>query len=508
MSTRSSTEGSNSSPNGEPAAHDVEKAQIGATAPANQELKGAEPELVDWDGPDDPENPQNWPARKKWLNVGVLAAITFFSPLASSVFAPGVPQAQNAFNNHDETLATLVVSIFLLGYVAGPLVLVPLADVFGRVTIYHAGNLGFIVFTIACAVSTNMNMLIGFRFLSGLVSSAPMTVGGGSIVDILPPQKRGFGIMVWNLPLVAGPVIGPVAGGFLTQDAGWRWLFWLVAISGGAAALLAVIFLRESNPAVLLKRKALRLQKETGNLKLRSKMDQGLTTKELLVRAVVRPTKLLFLSPVCSLFCLYNAFVYAIIYLFFTTFTFLFSVEYHFSEGMVGLTYIGSGIGMMSGMFVYGMTSDKLIQRLTKKYGAERPKPEYRLPLTIFGSPFIPAGLFLYGWTAEYRIHWAVPLLGTVLVGFGFTIILSSIANYMIDTFTIYAASAMAAITISRSVFAATFPLFALHMYDSLGWGWGNSLLGFIALAGCGIPPLFWFYGEALRTNPRFQVKL
>lgn len=351
-----------------------------------------------------------------------------------------------------------------------------------------------------------MNMLIGLRFLTGLVSCAPMTVGGGTVVDILPPQKRGLGIMVWNLPLVAGPIIGPVAGGFLVQAAGWRWLFWLVAISSGTAALAAAVVMRESNPSVILKRKTKRLQKETGNPNLRSKMDQGLTANQLLLRALVRPTKLLLLSPVCGLFCLYNAFVYALIYLFFTTFTFLFTRVYHFSEGMVGLSYIGMGIGMMSGMLFYGMTSDRLIQHLTKKYGLERPKPEFRLPLTIFGSPFIPVGLFIYGWTAQYHVHWAVPLFGTLLVGFGFTIVLSSIANYMIDTFTIYAASAMAAITISRSIFAATFPLFALHMYDTLDWGWGNSLLGFIAVAGCAIPPLFWFYGEALRLNPRFQV--
>ncbi|KAF1997756.1 major facilitator superfamily transporter [Amniculicola lignicola CBS 123094] len=506
MSLRSSSE-VDGPPSASTDARDAEKAQPGTNPLVEPTPKEKDADMVDWDGPNDPENPQNWSDKKKWMNVGTLALITFFSPLASSIFAPGVPQVQEEFKDYDETKATFVVSVFLLGYVAGPLLLVPLADVFGRVTIYHLGNLGFIIFTVACAVSTNMDMLIGFRFLAGLVSSAPMTVGGGSVVDILPPQKRGFGIMVWNLPLVAGPVVGPVVGGFLAQAAGWRWLFWLVAISGGAAALAAAVVLRESNPAVLLKRKAARLRKTTGNPNLRSKLDQGLTTQQLLARAVVRPSKLLFLSPVCGLFCLYNAFVYAIIYLFFTTFPFLFEGVYHFSEGMVGLSYIGTGIGFMAGMLTYGMTSDKLIQRLTKKYGVERPKPEYRLPLTIFASPFIPAGLFIYGWTAEHHVHWAVPMLGTVLVGFGFTMVLSSIANYMIDTFTIYAASAMGAITVSRSIFAATFPLFALHMYDALGYGWGNSLLGFIAVAGCGIPPLFWFYGERLRTNPRFQIK-
>lgn len=446
--------------------------------------------------------------KKKWANIGTLAAITFFSPLASSVFAPGVPQAQNEFNNYDENLATFVVSIFLFGYVAGPLLLVPLADIFGRVPVYHAGNIGFLIFNVACALSTNMQMLVAFRFLAGFVSCAPMTVGGGTIVDILPPVQRGFGIMIWSMPVVAGPVIGPVAGGFLTAAAGWRWLFWLLTISGGVATIAGMIVLRESHPAVLLQKKTKRLQKETGNLNLRSKLDQGLTTKGFFIRAITRSSKLLFLSPICGWTCLYNGFVYSILYLFFTTFTFLFSEVYHFSEGVIGLTFIGSGIGMMAGMLTYGFTSDKIIARLTQKHDLEKAKPEFRLPLAILAAPFIPAGLFLYGWSAEYHIHWVVPLLGTALNGFGFTILMSSIANYMMDTFTIHAASAMAAITVSRSIFGATFPLFALQMYGAMGWGWGNSLLGFIALAGCAIPPLFWFYGEGLRTNPRFQLKL
>lgn len=85
----------------------------------------------------------------------------------------------------------------------------------------------------------------------------------------------------------------------------------------------------------------------------------------------------MFLLLTCGLFSLYNAFVYAIIYLFFITFTFLFSKVYHFSEGMVGLSYVGSGISMIAGMFFYGFTSNRLIQHLTNKYSEERPKPEY-----------------------------------------------------------------------------------------------------------------------------------
>lgn len=499
--------------------------------PQAQGSKALEPlDVVDWAGPDDPSNPMNWSSKKKWANICVLAAINFFSPLISSMFAPGVPQVQKEFNSSDQTLATFVVSVFLLGYVAGPLVLVPLADIYGRVAVYHAGNLGFIIFNVACSVSTNMNMLIGFRFLAGLIGSAPMTVGGGTVADIMPHEQRGLAIMVWNLPVVAGPVIGPVIGGFLTQAAGWRWLFRLVVISSGVTAIVGVAVLRETNPAVLLKKKTNKLRKETGNPHLRSKLDMGLPKKEIFIRAIVRPSKLLFLSPICGLsgckshassslpfqsltanypmHTVYNAFVYAIMYLFFTTLTFVFEGEYGFGQGTVGLTYIGMGIGMFAGMILYGMTSDKIMKRLAAKHGLEQPKPEHRLPLVMFAAPFIPAGLFIYGWTVEYHVHWAVPLVGTLLVGFALTIIMSSIANYMIDTFNIYAGAAMGALAVSRSVFAGTFPLFALHMYDSLGWGWGNSLLAFIALAGCVIPPLFYVYGERLRTNPKRQVKL
>lgn len=386
--------------------------------------------------------------------------------------------------------------------------LVPLSDIYGRVPVYHLGNTGFIIFTVACAVSSNFSMLIGFRFLAGMLGAAPMTIGAGTIADIIPPQQRGTAITIWSLPVVLGPVIGPVAGGFLTQAEGWRWLFWLIAIASGVVAIAGVIVFRETNASVILQRKVKRLRKVTGNPNLRSKLDSSLTPRDLLTRAIVRPTKLLFLSPICGLMCLYNAFIYAILYLFIATFTFVFEDDYHFSEGTVGLVYIGMGIGMTIGMVLYGMTSDRIRQHLINASSDGQAKPEYRLPPTIFASPFIPVGLFIYGWTAQYHVHWAVPLFGTLLTGFGFTTIMASVANYLIDCYTIYAASAMAASTVSRSIFAATFPLFALHMYNALDLGWGNSLLAFISLAMCPIPALFYIYGGRLRTNPRFQLRL
>lgn len=225
---------------------------------------------------------------------------------------------------------------------------------------------------------------------------------------------------LWAMGALFGPILGPVCGGFLSAAYGWRWIFWVLAIAIAVVSFAALFTINETYAPVLLERKTQRLRKETGNANLRSKLEQNLTPKEVFIRAITRPTKLMFLSPICALMSLYMAVVYGILYLLFTTFTFVFREAYGFSESTVGLTYIGLGIGNFIGLAALGFSSDRILKRLTEKNGGKG-KPEYRLPPLIFGAPFIPAGLFIYGWTAQYAssVHWAVPLFGTLLVGIG-----------------------------------------------------------------------------------------
>ncbi|KAF2759379.1 MFS general substrate transporter [Pseudovirgaria hyperparasitica] len=466
-----------------------------------------DPNVVFWDEPidQDPNNPINWKEGWKWMNIAVLAICTLITPLASSMFAPGVPQIMREFNTSDPKLATFVVSVYILGFAFGPLLVAPLSEMYGRTVCYHSCNVLFVIFAIGCAVSNSYGMLVAFRFLMGCAGSAPLTIGGGTIADMMPPERRGSAMAIWALGPLLGPVIGPVAGGFLVEGAGWRWVFWLLAIVGGVFTVLAFLLLRESYAPVLIGRKVARLRKETGNMNLRSKLDNGLTSKELLKRALVRPTKMLFLSPIVFLLSLYMAVAYAILYLLFTTFTFVFERSYGFSPGNVGLTYIPIGIGMIIGLAVLGTLSDRHIKALIA-HGVTL-QPEHRLPylLTIPGGFCIPLGMFIYGWTAQYQVHWAVPLLGTIFVGIGLISCMMSINTYMIDAFTLHAASAMAANTVLRSLAGALLPLGGLQMYNALGLGWGNSLMGFIALALVPVPAVFKIYGPWLRN--RFWVE-
>ncbi|KAK1963933.1 major facilitator superfamily transporter [Colletotrichum sublineola] len=481
-----------------------------STAPANgvRVAEESDPNVVDWDGPDDPANPLNWSPLKKWANIVVLAVITFNVPLASTMFAPGVPQLIKDFNTHNESLATFVVSVYILGLAVGPLALAPMSELYGRAMIYHVGNVLFIIFTAGCALSTSMGMLIGFRFLSGLVGAGPITIGAGSIADLTTVQQRGTAMSIWSLGPLLGPSIGPIAGGFLAQAEGWRWIFWVLTITAGVITLMGFAVLRETNAPVLLKRKTRRLQKETGNMQLRSKLDSNLPPKELFLRSILRPSKLLVFSPVCLLLSIYGAFIYAMIYFMFSTFSFVFQEFYGFGQGTVGLVYIALGIGMMIGLMIQQATGNRIMTKMAERHHTGKPKPEYRLPVMILGGIFIPSGLFIYGWTAQAHIQWAVPLLGTLVVGIGVSIINISVNLYLVDAYTVYAASALAASTVLRSIFGATFPLFALQLFDNLGLGWGNSLLGFVALGMWPIPVFFIKYGEYLRTAPKFQIKL
>lgn len=391
--------------------------------------------------------------------------------------------------------------------VRGPLVLAPMSELYGRAIIYHVGNVLFILFTVGCALSTNMGMLIAFRFLAGLVGAGPITIGGGTIADLTTIQQRGTAMSIWSLGPLLGPSIGPIAGGFLAQAVSWRWIFWVLTIASGVITIIALGVLRETYPPTLLKRKTRRLQMETGNMKLRSRIDSNVAPKELFLRSILRPSKLLIFSPVCLLLSVYAAFLYAMLYFMFSTFSFVFEQNYGFREGIVGLVYIALGIGMMLGLMVQQAAGDRIVKNLSEKSNG-KPKPEYRLPIMMLAGFLIPAGLFIYGWTAQNHVQWAVPLLGTLLVGMGVSIININVNLYLVDAYTIYAASAMGASTVLRSIFGATFPLFALQLFDALGLGWGNGLLGFIALAMWPIPPLFMKYGEYLRTDAKFQVKL
>ncbi|KAM0740601.1 hypothetical protein ACQRIT_005785 [Beauveria bassiana] len=467
--------------------------------------KSAEPDSVDWDGPKDPAHPRNWTKGTKQMHVLIISVFTLYSNLAAVMFAPGAPQLVKEFGITSNIVASFTVSVYILGYVFGPLFLSSMSELYGRLVVYHTCNAVYMAFTIGCALSKNAAMFLVFRFICGSAASAPMVVGGGTIADLYIASERGKAMALFALGPLLGPVIGPVIGGFLTERLGWRWTFWIILILAGIVTVTALILMRETFEPVLLERKAASLRKATGNMFLQARtFDKNRTPAQLLARASIRPLRMLFLSPVVFLLSLYTAFMFGLIYLLFTTFPGVFGITYHFATETSGLAYLGLGIGMIVSIVLFAVFSDKLLHQPRE---GKLERPELRLILMMWSTPVIPIGFFWYGWSADRVTHGIVPILGTLVIGLGAFLTLMPAQLYLVDAFGAEAAaSALAANTVLRSLFGALLPLAGPAMYEALGFGWGNSLLAFITLASCPIPFLFYKYGEGLRT--KFPISL
>ncbi|RAL07017.1 MFS transporter [Aspergillus homomorphus CBS 101889] len=463
----------------------------------------ADSSVIDWDGPCDPARPINWPRSKKWRNIFSISFLTFLTPLASSILAPATGLVLKDFQSTNRTLGSFSVSIYLIGFGLGPLVLAPLSEMYGRLHVYQITTAVFVVWNVACALAPNLGALLVFRLLAGLSGSAPMTLGAGSIGDLFVPQERGLVMAIWGVGPLMGPVLGPIACGYLSEAAGWRWVLWLVVIVSGIALVFTVLLQSETYEPVLLQRQVNRLKHETGNADLYSDKTPRVNAKNSIVQSIVRPLKMLFLSPIVALFSMYIGIVFGYLYLLFTTITHIYETTYHFSQGNTGLVYIGVGVGAAIGMVIFGALSDRIQIQLTAKNNGQS-EPEFRLPLLIPGSILVPIGLFWYGWSVDKHVPWIMPVIGLAWIGFGMIGTFLPIQSYMVDAFGPYAASAVAANTLVRSFVGAFLPLAGPSMYATLGLGWGNSLLGFIALLMLPVPVIFYYYGKRIRT--KFEI--
>ncbi|KAK2767080.1 hypothetical protein FQN54_006399 [Arachnomyces sp. PD_36] len=384
-----------------------------------KELPTVDADIVDWDGPDDPQNPMNWSKGKRFSHVAIVSLLTLVTNLAATMLAPGVPLLMQDLNVTNSTIGSFTVSIYLVGFALGPLCNAPLSELYGRLPIYHICNLVFLAFMIACAVAPNVGSFLFFRTVAGWFGSAPVTIGGGSIADLIPQEQRGVAMALFVLGPLLGPAIGPVIGGFLSEYVGWEWVFWLIAIMSGVLSIVSFIFMSETYHAVLLRRKAEALRKQTGNMQLRSKHHIDVPASTFFLQNLVRPMKLLLLSPIVLALSTFAAFVFGLTFLLFTTFPMVFEQQYGFGPGISGLAYLGFGIGMVLGVGIIGRSSDAMLKSRAERKGGGEMKPEYRLPLMIYFAPAIPIGFFWYGWSAHAQVHWICPIIGSSLIGIG-----------------------------------------------------------------------------------------
>ncbi|MCJ1418743.1 hypothetical protein MMC32_005094 [Xylographa parallela] len=459
--------------------------------------------LVSFEGPDDPYRPLNWPMRKKVITTVLYGFTTMGATFASSVYSPAVEVISEEYGVGTE-VSLLGLSFLLAGFGLGPICWAPLSEMYGRKYAVLIPYFIAAMFSFGTGAGKDIQTILITRFFTGFFGSAPITNTGGVLGDIWPATQRATAIVFYAFAVVGGPVLGPIIGGaFIASGVSWRWTEYLTGILMLFIWVFDIIILDESYAPVLLVYKARRLRIQTGNWALHAEHEEwDVSVKEMIEKFGLRPFQML-MTPICFLIALYASFVYGLLYGNLSSFKIEFEEERGWNQFVGALPFLGLLIGILIG----GMANILNASFYTQRFHANgnKPVPEARLPPMMVGSVFFAAGLFVFGWTSGKDIPWIAPVIGTVLLGFGFFTIFQSALNYLIDTFQRYAASAIAANTFLRSICALAFPLFIDPMYSKLGIPWATSVFGFFAILLIPIPYLFYVYGPKIRARGKYS---
>ena len=272
--------------------------------------------------------------------------------------------------------------------------------------------------------------------------------------------------------------IGPIVGGWIAQTINsWRWTFYVCAIATAIVLIIGTLTLPETFAPKLNQTKK--------------------TPLSQMLRTLRRPFMLLGTQPIIQVLAAYAATIFGTYYIFLTTIVGVFRDNYQQPVGIASLHYIALLLGFIASIVASSTAMDALYRRLSK----DRPSPEARIPYLGASGSFLPIGLLLYGWTTQYTVSWFVPDIGLFFIGLGILAPLAAIQHYILDCYSRngFAASALAAMNVARFLAGFGFPLFADELYNTLGSGWGNSLLALIAaVVGC-LSVSLWKFGSRLR---------
>ncbi|KAK8064591.1 hypothetical protein PG994_007229 [Apiospora phragmitis] len=433
--------------------------------------------------PGDVENPHNWSTARRWYCTCTAVLLVVNATLASSGPSGCFPSISEEFNVSEEA-AGLTITLFLLGYCAGPLVFAPLSEFYGRRWIFYSTFLAYIAFNFLCAFAPNFGSLLVGRFLTGTFVSAPLSNGPGVLADLWDPVERGNAMAAFFCMVWIGPAMGPVIAGFIQLKKDWRWIFYVLLWFGGGTAIL-MFTLPETFGPMILKTKARRIRAAQlpGFEDVKAPVED---TDRSLLRiykvALTRPWIILF--DTISLLCaVYMSIVYTLLYMLFSIYPIVFQQRRGWNAGVGELPLIGTVVGSLLGAVVVVVDSKMKAKKVAR---GEKLEPEDRLPIAMIGG---------IGFAVTISIHWIVPTIAGVFLASSLMLIFVGYLNYLVDTYLMYAASAIAANTVCRSACGA---------FSALGIGGGGSLIGGVAAILAVIPFAFYKYGKQIRRRSKF----
>ncbi|KAF2095630.1 MFS general substrate transporter [Rhizodiscina lignyota] len=459
----------------------------------------------DWTGPDDPENPFNWPMSKRVYSTAIPGLFAFVVTFGSSVYTPAIPEVMQQFHVSQEA-AVLGLCLWTLGLACGPMIAAPISESYGRLIVYRVSLPLSMLFTLGAGFSKTFGTLLTMRLLAGITGSPVLSVGAGTNADLFPPRIRAYSTTSFLVAPFLGPALGPVVGGFAAQFKGWRWTQWCILFIGAAVYLISLPMKETYKKAILEKRaKRLGIQPPKGPV------PPGLARiKFMMTVTLLRPCHMLVTEPIVTFFSLYSAFTFALLFTFFAAFPLVFREVYGFNTYQNGLVFLAIGLGVVlaaASCIWFDVIFYQEQHRKAVAGGRIHVAPEHRLYGAMAGAFGITIGIFWFAWTARKGVHWIVPILATVPFAWGNLCIFTCTALFLVDVYgPLNGASALAANGLARYGLSAVFPLFTVQMYNTLGIAWATSLLGFLSLLMLPIPWFFFKFGPKYRAKSSYET--
>ncbi|KAL6705387.1 hypothetical protein ACN47E_007036 [Coniothyrium glycines] len=451
--------------------------------------------------PLDPENPKNWTPRFKWSIVFLLALTAFTVTFTCIGVVPVANRiVEDLDGRHASSSSTaLLVTIWELGEAAGPLLIAPLSEVFGRYPVMNVCNIGFILATILAVTSQNSSIFIAARMLTGFCVASNV-LNPAIIGDMFESEQRGSAMSLIMLAPLIGGAVGPAFSGIIAQTLGWRQILVVAAALATVCEILFLVCFRETYRMAILRHRNLVSQQNASQ----SRKIEGNHQDALKIwSAITRPFSVLVGSGVLLLLSLYAAVSFSYYYVISISLPSILQDIYGFSAAQTGSAFMSFSVGSFCSVAVCNYFLDRIYIKLRDPL-EDRACPEYRLPLSIIGAILLPLSVIAYGWIVQAHLPVALLLFSVALLGFSLLLTAIPLSAYVVDACGIYSASAMTGIIVTRCLAGTFFPLTIGPLAQKLGYGWGFSCLGAVSISLALVPMLVLKYGQAWRQRSEF----
>lgn len=425
-------------------------------------------------------------------------------------------------------LIDLTVTSYLIFQGLAPSLWGPISDVKGRRLAYLCT---FLVFTGACiglAETKDYATLIVLRCLQSTGSASTIAIGSGVIGDITTRAERGGFMGIFQAGLLVPVAAGPVIGGALAGTLGWRAIFWLLTAYSGAFLIIMLVFLPETLRSLVangsrvpsasepMTKYPLITYQKLSKVTWDPKATPSQTPKKRI--DLTGPFHIL-VSKHSAPIIIFLAIYYAVWQMSITTMSSLFQKEYGLSEIQIGLTFIANGVGSMVGTLITGKILDLDYRKVKAAFEAQAdpegtnnvsdekdfPLEKARLRLVPIFACLQCLSLILFGWTIQYTVHIAVPIISTFITGWTAVSMQSVIMTYLVDIFHERSAAASASLNLARCLFAAGGTSFVMPLINAVGAGVTFTICAavqFVSLVG---PLIQWKFAASWRKAEKEQ---